>query len=97
MKIKFTKKDKRTNLEKEIDQLIQDMRVVAPNSESYSAMAENLEKLCKANSYKSDRHISPDTLAVVAGNLIGIGLILNHERLEVISSKALGFVLRGRV
>ncbi len=41
--------------------------------------------------------ISPDTVAIIAGNLLGILLILNYEKLNVVSTKALGFVLRGRV
>ena len=41
--------------------------------------------------------ISPDTLLVVAGNLAGILLILKIEKLDVIATKAIGFVLKGRV
>ena len=40
---------------------------------------------------------SPDTLLVVAGNLVGILLILNFERLDIVRSKAISFVLKGRV
>lgn len=41
--------------------------------------------------------ISPDTLAVVLCNLVGILLILNHEKIDIVTSKALGFVMKGRV
>lgn len=41
--------------------------------------------------------ITPDTLLVVTGNLMGILLILNFERLDIIRSKAMSFVLKGRV
>jgi hypothetical protein len=41
--------------------------------------------------------VSPDTIAVVAGNLLGIILILGYEKADVITTKALGFVLKGRV
>ena len=41
--------------------------------------------------------ISPDTLLVVLGNLAGILLILKFEKLDVIATKAIGFVLIGRV
>ena len=41
--------------------------------------------------------ITPDTLLVVGGNLMGILLILNFERMDIIRSKAIGFVLKGRV
>lgn len=95
--IKLTRKDKRTNLEKEIDCLIQSMAKEAPDTDEYRKMAENLEILYKAKALEKDRSVSSDTLAVVAGNLAGILLILKYEELNVITSKALGFVLKGRV
>lgn len=42
-------------------------------------------------------NFSPDTLLTVAGNLFGILLILNFEKLDIIRSKALGFVIKGRI
>lgn len=38
------------------------------------------------------KRVSPDTVATVAANLIGIVLILRYERFEIIGSKAIGFV-----
>jgi len=49
------------------------------------------------NMLKTNWKITPDTLLVVTGNLLGIILILHHEKVDIITSKALGFVLRGRV
>lgn len=42
------------------------------------------------------RHVSADALAVVAANLTGIVLIIGYERINVITSKALGFVSKLR-
>ena len=50
-----------------------------------------------SNMLTADWKISPDTLLIVGANLLGILLILNHERLDIISTKALGFVITGRV
>lgn len=50
-------------------------------------------EMLKTSSWK----ITPDTLLVVGGNLVGILLILNFERLDIVRSKAIGFVLKGRV
>jgi len=41
--------------------------------------------------------VSPDTALVVLGNLLGIVLILKHEKIDAITTKALSFVLKGRV
>lgn len=46
---------------------------------------------------KPNWKFTPDTLLVVGGNLLGILMILNFERLDIVRSKALSFVLKGRV
>ena len=95
--LKLTKRDKRTNLEKEIDRVLLEASYMDPHSKEYAEVMDNVEKLYKAKSYERSRTVSPDTIAVVAGNLLGIGLILGYEQSHVITSKALGFVLKGRV
>ena len=57
-------------------------------NEKYQVYAEMLKPSWK---------FTPDTLLVVGGNLMGILLILNFEKMDIIRSKALGFVLKGRV
>lgn len=39
---------------------------------------------------------SAETLAIVAGNLAGIAVIVLHERAHVVTSKALAFVMKAR-
>ncbi len=95
--MKSTKRDKRTNLEKEIDNVLAVMASMDRSSEEYSTTAANLTELFKAKAQEKSRQVSPDTIAVIAGNLLGIGLILGYEQANVITTKALGFVLRGRV
>lgn len=41
--------------------------------------------------------LTPDTLLVAATNILGIVLILNFEKIDIVRSKAIGFVLKGRV
>jgi methionyl-tRNA formyltransferase len=96
---KITKKDKRTNLEKEIDSVLKKMSTYMPDSTEYTAMATNLERLYKAKANEKERSciVSPDTIAIIAGNLLGIVLILGYEKTDTITSKALGFIIRGRV
>lgn len=40
--------------------------------------------------------VTPDTVLIVLCNLLGILLILKHEKIDIITSKALGFVMKGR-
>ena len=95
--IKLTKRDKKTNLEKEIDDVLSEMELLDKDSKEYRTRVVHLERLYKAKGYDKSRHVSPDTIAIVAGNLLGILIILGYEKANVITSKALGFVIKGRV
>lgn len=92
--LKITKKDKRTELEKEIDKRLDTMVRTAQTPEQIKAVMELMDKRKQLDEKKT---VSPDTMAVIAGNLLGILLILTYEKANVITTKALGFVLRGRV
>lgn len=91
-----SKQDKAT-IEAEIDSVLEEMARMDPKTEEYTVVAKNLDMLLKARSYGSKKEVSPDTVAMIVANLAGIGLILSFERLNVISTKALGFVSKLRV
>jgi hypothetical protein len=98
---KITKKDKRTLLDKEIDEVIKIMGTYPPDWEIYTLMSENLERLLKAKALETERtrklKVSPDTIVMGVFGLIQIGMILWHEKADVITSKALNYVWKGRV
>jgi len=95
--MRITRKDKRTNLEREIDSVLLKMSTLTPDSKEYTAMTKNLEVLYKARNEEKPCKIKPDTILVVAANLLGIVLILGYEETNIIRSKAMSFVLKGRV
>lgn len=66
-----------------------------PSTGEYTRILDNLVKLYGLKP-KPASAISPDTVLQVVGNLSGIALILSWERLHVVTSKALGFVLKLR-
>ncbi len=92
------RKDKRTELRKEIDESVQTLRTM-DFGEDYEKQLEIVERLNKIEieTKKVTIKVSPDTIAIIAGNLLGIALILGFEKANVLTSKALGFVMRGRV
>lgn len=57
---------------------------------------KDLETLSKQIEINHPYRPSTDTLAIIAGNLVGIVFILGHERANVIASKALGLVMKLR-
>lgn len=93
----ITKKDKRTNFEKEIDSILEDLKTMDSTSKEYEQAVKNLEVLCKARSYEKDNKIDKNAMLGVIGNLAGILAVLKHEELNVITSKALGFIIKTRI
>lgn len=94
---KILKKDKRTNLDKEIDDVLEEMTYQDKAGTRYAKNIDHLERLYRAKSYIKSRKISPDTKAIILANLLGILAILHFEKVDTVTSKALNFVLRGRV
>ena len=93
--MKFTKL-KQNQIKKEINRIHSEMESMDINSEEYKNAIGHLKSLHEIES-RDLFGISSDTMAVVAGNILGLILVLKHEELNVITSKALGFVIKGRV
>jgi hypothetical protein len=56
--------------------------------------SKSLDIETKKREMKIPFGIKPETVVTVAANLIGIALVLNHEKLNVVTSKAFGFVTK---
>lgn len=88
---------KKTDLDKAIDSVFQEMETVNADSEEYSKMVQQLETLYKIRSSTKDNRVDVNTVVTVAGNLLGIVMILNYERLHIVTTKALGFVMKTKL
>jgi hypothetical protein len=86
--------DETSGLEKAIDEVYSEMARHSSDDDEYAKMVDQLSKLYSLR--ETPQRVSPDTLAIVIGNLIGIILIVGHERLHVVTSKALNFVMKLR-
>lgn len=94
----FKKNTKETkSIDLATEELIEKLRSLDPTTEQYSAAVKNFEVLEKAKSHKKDMSISPDVALTVGGNLVGILAVLNFERLGVVTSKAIGMVLKAKL
>jgi hypothetical protein len=94
----FTKKEDSNAfaLRKEIDALHLEMYTMNRNSSEYADALDLLTRLYALKEDNSKNRLSKDTLAVVVGNLAGILMIVGHEKAHVVTSKALGFVMKAR-
>lgn len=95
--IKLVKKDKRTELEKEIDRLVGIMGQLDPTTAEYQQACARVVDLRKARIYNKDDKLSKNTVFIVAGNIVVAVLVLTYERLNVVTTKLGQFILKGRV
>lgn len=103
--------DRETQLQREIDRLLRSLRKIDPSeSTKYKAILEEIQILTKLleketpvppqvepESKQKREPLKADTLLIVLGNLVGIGMVLFWEHSHPVVSKALGFVLKSKV
>jgi uncharacterized protein YehS (DUF1456 family) len=79
-------------LNKPIDRVLSEMDEHGPDAPEYPDLLSYLERLVALKRGNSNSSPSPDTLMTVAGNLLGILVIVAYEQKHVMSSKGLGFI-----
>ena len=87
-------KPKPTVLDETIDAALSELKDLKTTDPNYQQTLDRVKELYKLKETTTPKRVSPDTLVLVGGNLAGIVLILSYERAHVITSKALGFVLK---
>lgn len=94
MKINLPKSAK-SKIKAERDKVFEKMSVEGISQSDWDAL--NKKYQAYSEMMKPSWTITPDTLLIAATNLVGIVLILNFEKLDIVRSKAMSFVLKGRV
>jgi hypothetical protein len=85
-----------TELEKQIDKAVRSLNHWEIQSEEYASILSTVAKLQEIKEKENPDRISKDTAAVIAANLMGIILIIKHEQVNVISTRALNLVMKLR-
>jgi hypothetical protein len=83
-----------TVLDETIDAALAQLKGIEVGSDDYTRRMDQITKLYTLKEKNTPKRVSPDVLVQTAGSLAGILLILSYERAHVITSKALGFVLK---
>lgn len=78
-----------------IDKCLEDMDTFGPDDAEFEMRLGHLERINKLkDTERSKSRVSPDTMAVVLGNLAGILLIVAYEQKHVMTTRAKEFMLR---
>lgn len=80
----------------EIEKLIKDvttqMEIIGVDDDDYPALLAYLERLTKLKVGDTPKRVDRNTIALIAGNLAGILLIVAYEQKHVMTTKAFGWV-----
>lgn len=87
---------KKTGLEEAIDDVLAAMKGKDKDSNEYEQLVDQLAKLHKLKEDEKPSRVTPDTLIVAGANILGIVLIVGHERAHIVTSRAKDFMLKLR-
>lgn len=85
-----------TKLDAVAERLLDEMIMYGPEAPGYSEMLEHLQKIEALRQPQTRKPVDPNAMALVAGNLLGILIIVAYEQKHVVTSKGLGFVLKSQ-
>lgn len=80
-----------------IDAVVAEMEQKGPDSDDYERLLAYLERLNEIKAKNRQEPVSRDTIALIAGNFLGIVAIVAYEQKHVMTSKAFGWITRPRV
>lgn len=90
------KKRETSKLTQAIDVVLEDMLNEGPSSQTYSERLEQLKTLKDIEKGEKPTRPSADAMLAAGANILGILAIINYERVNVIATKAIGFVAKLR-
>lgn len=94
----FARKSKQEtdSLTRAIEKLFDELDEFSGTDEEYETLSDRLTELYAIKEKTPTDRVSKETLALIAGNLAGIMIIVLFERNNVITTKAKDFVLKLR-
>jgi hypothetical protein len=93
VRIRFSN-DETKSLNKQIDAVLDRMDDVGVDSDEYRKLMKSLERLTDIKKKLRREPVSRNTMILVAGNLLGILLIIAYEQTHVMTSKGFSHVIR---
>jgi hypothetical protein len=92
----FTGVKKPTQLETALDRAFETLSQKAVATDEYTRTLEAVTELHKMKEAEKPSSVSPDTMLLVGANLVGILLIIRHEHVNVITSRAMSTLIKPR-
>lgn len=88
---------KTSNIDRLIDDVESQMLLADPTTEEYQTLLMRLNSLSALKAKKPEKNLDVNTLVIVGGNLLGIIAILAYESRHIVTSKAMGFIIKPKL
>lgn len=92
----FWRREPDPGLERAYNEAVLKLRESTIGSEEYTKMLDVVSRLHKLRQEDRPPLVSKDTIVLAGTNLLGILLVIRHEHVNVITSRAMGMVTRLR-
>lgn len=92
----FIKPKPKSKLDEVIEDALDYLKTCSVTDDDYDSTVAKVERLMEIKQQNKRDRVSMDTLAIVGGNILGILMIVGHEKAHVVTSKALSFVMKAR-
>jgi len=92
--MKLLSRKKKPTIESEVARIVEHLCELDPGSEEYKLVVSNLKILKEAGAFKTNDQPTGDVIVTVIANLVGLFSIMKYERLDVLSAKALGWLIK---
>jgi hypothetical protein len=91
------RKEKPSIYDAPIAKVLQSMETFSPEDPEFTTLMAHLNELTKMKAAESAKSkVDANTMAIVGGNLLGILTIVAYEQKHVMTSKAMGFILKAK-
>ena len=92
-----TPKQPKRTIDDEAERILKTLEALPVDSKEYETAVLRLENVCRARSFKNSPYVSGDVIVAAAVNILGILLVLNYEKCDVLASKAFSMIFKQRV
>ena len=82
------------SLDRQITSVFESMTETTPDAEEYKELLTHLNELMALRHNRKKPRVSSEAVLMVAGNLLGILIIVAYEQKHVMTSRAKDFILK---
>lgn len=77
-----------------IDRLLSELATKNPGTDDFNKLLDQIDHLARLQDIEKSKRVKTDTIWIVAGNVVGILIIVAYEHGHVVASRGLTFIMK---